>query len=262
MPMSTLIQTRGFNLEIIDQGSGRPVVFLHPGVGIDRCDRFLAGLQSMGRLLAPSHPGFGHSDLPVDFKTVGDLAYFYLDLFDQLGLRDALLIGADLGGWIAAEIAVRNTKHLAQLVLIDTLGARFATDETVIEIQDIYTLAPAEVERRSFHDPSRWQRDHATVSDAALNIVVRNRESFCLFGWAPYMHNPALRRWLHRIDRPTSVLWGEHDGLVAPDYGRAFAAAIPGARFDLVKGASHFPHIEATQAVIDAIRTFVRRSDT
>ncbi len=257
MSSASMIQTRGINLEIIDKGSGRPLVFLHPGEGIDRCDAFLDGLGSLGRLIAPSHPGFGRTDLPREFKTAGDLAYFYLDLFDQLALKDAVLIGADLGGWIAAEIAVRNTRHLSRLVLLGTLGARFATDETEVEIRDIFTLLPAEVERRSYREPAKWQRDHAALSDDELFVIARNRESFCLFGWAPYMHNPGLRRWLHRIDRPTLVLWGEHDGLVSADYGRAFAAAIPGASFGLIEGASHFPHIEQPGEVLAAVRGFV-----
>ena len=253
---ASMIQTRGINLEVLDKGSGRPVVFLHPGEGIDRCDPFLGGLGSLGRLVAPSHPGFGRSDLPEHFKTAGDLAYFYLDLFDQLALKDAVLIGADLGGWIAAEIAVRNTRHLSRLVLIDTYGARFTGDETEVEIADIFTLLPDEVERRSFCEPAKWKRDHAALSDDELYHVARNRETFCLYGWSPYMHNPALSRWLHRIDRPTLVLWGEHDGLVSADYCRAFAKAIPGASFETIKGAAHFPHIEQPQQILAAIRKF------
>ena len=257
MSGTTMIQARGINLEILDRGSGRPVVFLHPGEGIDRCDPFLDGLGALGRLIAPSHPGFGQSDLPQHFNTPGDLAYFYLDLFEQLGLKDAVLIGADIGGWIAAEIAVRNTRHLSRLVLIDTFGARFASDETEVEIADIFTLKPEEVERRSFCEPAKRKRDHAALSDDELFVIARNRENYCLFGWSPYMHNPALRHWLHRIDRPALVLWGEHDQLVAPDYGRAFAAAIPGASFETIKGAAHFPQIEQPQATLAAIRKFI-----
>jgi pimeloyl-ACP methyl ester carboxylesterase len=257
MSSASMIQTRGVNLEIIDKGKGRPMVFLHPGDGIDRCDPFLDGLGAMGRLIAPSHPGFGRTDLPQEFRTVNDLAYFYLDLFDQLALKDAVLIGADLGGWIAAEIAVRNTKHLSRLVLIDTFGARFAKDETAVEIQDIFIMLPEEVERRSYREPAKWKRDHAALSDDELFIVSRNRESFCLFGWSPYMHDPSLGHWLHRIDRPTLTLWGEEDGLASADYGRTFAAAIPGASFATIKGASHFPHIEQPQEVLAAIRKFV-----
>ncbi|MFN0306053.1 MAG: alpha/beta fold hydrolase [Burkholderiales bacterium] len=259
MPSASIIQTRGINLDIIDQGSGQPVVFLHPGEGLDRCGPFLEGLGALGRLIAPYHPGFGRTELPLEFKTVNDLAYFYLDLFDQLDLQDTLLIGAELGGWIAAEIAVRNTRHLSRLVLIDTVGARFAKDETEVEIEDIFTMLPAEVEGRSYREPAKWKRDHAALSDDALQIIARNRESFCLFGWAPYMHNPALRRWLHRIDRPTLVLWGEHDGLVSAHYGRAFAAAIPGALFATIKEAAHFPHIEQPHDTLAAIRTFVAK---
>ena len=61
-------------------GEGRPVLFLHPGDGFDPAAPFVGGLARRSRVIAPSHPGFGGSDLPTGFGTVDDLSYFYLDL--------------------------------------------------------------------------------------------------------------------------------------------------------------------------------------
>jgi pimeloyl-ACP methyl ester carboxylesterase len=73
----------------------------------------------------------------------------------------------------------------------------------------------------------------------------RNREAAARFAWSPYMHNPKLRARLRRIDVPVLILWGVADRIVLnPDYGRAFAAAIPGARLETVERAGHYPHIE------------------
>jgi pimeloyl-ACP methyl ester carboxylesterase len=68
------------NLELIDRGRGPPLLFLHPGLGIDPSDQVLDLLASKWRLLAPSHPGFGRSERPRHITTVDDLAYLYLDL--------------------------------------------------------------------------------------------------------------------------------------------------------------------------------------
>jgi pimeloyl-ACP methyl ester carboxylesterase len=63
------------------------------------------------------------------------------------------------------------------------------------------------------------------------------------------MHNPKLKARLHRIGIPALVLWGEADRIVAPEYGRSFAAALPNARFAVIESAGHFPHLEQPNAV-------------
>jgi pimeloyl-ACP methyl ester carboxylesterase len=62
------------------------------------------------------------------------------------------------------------------------------------------------------------------------------------------MHDPKLKGRLHRIRIPTLVLWGTADRLVGEAYGRAFAAAMPGAKFETIAGAGHFPHLEQPKA--------------
>ena len=81
----TSIVVNGVTLEAIERGRGRPILFLHPGIGIEPDAPVLAELARGGRLLAPTHPGFGTSQLPKGMSTVDDLSYFYLDLLDQLG---------------------------------------------------------------------------------------------------------------------------------------------------------------------------------
>ncbi|HEX9462894.1 MAG TPA: alpha/beta fold hydrolase [Alphaproteobacteria bacterium] len=255
-PVTAKLTVGALSIELIDRGRGRPIVFLHPGDGLDPQAPVLDRLAARGRLIAPYHPGFGHSDLPGDYNSVDDLAYFYLDLFDQLDISDAVLVGVSLGGWIAAEIAVRSTARISQLVLANPVGIRTAKDETVVEIADVFTLPPAEVERRAYAEPAKWVRGFDQMSDDEIFVVARNREAYCLFAWSPYMHNPGLRRWLHRIRIPTLVLRGERDGLTAPDYGRAYAAAIPGARFETLPGAGHYPHVERPDEFAASVARF------
>ncbi|MCW5772457.1 MAG: alpha/beta fold hydrolase [Rhodospirillaceae bacterium] len=235
----TTLPLRGTAVELVEMGAGRPIVFLHDDDGVDAALPMLRRLAAFGRVYAPSHPGFGRSGLPPHFRTVDDLAYFHLDLLDRLDLRDVLLVGASFGGWIAAEIAVRNLARISALALCAPVGIRVAADETAADILDVFTQPEAEIERALYTDPVRWRLTAEAVSDEDLHIVARNRESFCLFGWSPLLHNPALRHWLHRIDVPTLVLWGARDGIAAPDYGRAFAGAIPGAKFSVLAGAAH-----------------------
>src|SRR5436309_1212815 len=116
------ISVNGVRVEAVERGRGRPLLFLHPGIGLDRDAPVLERLAERARVIAPSHPGFGGSELPRSFDTIDDLAYFYLDLLDQLDLTDTIVVGVSLGAWIAAEIAVKSTQRLSHLVLANAVG--------------------------------------------------------------------------------------------------------------------------------------------
>src|SRR6266571_4486797 len=78
----------GANIEILRRGKGRPILFLHPHIGMHGSGRFIELLARKAQVIAPSHPGFGHSELPRGMASVDDMSYFYLDLIESLGLRD------------------------------------------------------------------------------------------------------------------------------------------------------------------------------
>ncbi len=246
----------GVRVGWIEQGAGPPILFLHPGIGIAADAPVLGRLAARGRVIAPSHPGFGRSEQPKDMTTVDDLAYFYLDLMDELGLEGAILVGSSFGGWIAAEIAVKSCARIARLVLADALGIKVgARDER--DIADLFAMTEAEFLVRAYAAPEAQKRDYRAMSEAELLPVARNREAMARYGWQPYMHDPKLKQRLHRIRVPTLVLWGEADRIVSPDYGRAYAALLPQARFELLPRAGHFPHVEAPDAFARRVLEFM-----
>jgi len=253
------IDIGGIEVETAIAGSGPPLLFLHGGDYVAQNRAFLDRLAGRFRVVAPRHPGFGETPRPAWFRSVHDIAYLYLDLLDRLDLRSTLLVGHSFGGWIALEIAVRSEARLGGIALIDSLGLKFSGREER-DIADIYALPADEVMLRSFDDPARVLPDYATLDDAGLLAVARDREATALYGWKPYMHDPALAHWLHRISRPALVLWGEKDGIVAPAYGEKLAAGLPRARFELVAGAAHYPQIEQPDAVAAAIARFAEEN--
>lgn len=238
------------------QGDGRPLLFLHPGEGLMPGDAFLSSLAQNCAVLAPWHPGFGPTPLPDGWNSIDDLAYFYLDLLDTLGLEDVTLAGSSFGGWIAAEMAVRRSPRIGRLVLIDALGIKLSgrTDRDIVDFHNTDADLLASL---TWADPAGRAPDLTGEDEETLTAIVRSREAFAHYGWRPYMHNPVLTRWLHRIDAPTLVLWGAQDGIVKPDYGREFAARIGGAAFETVAGAGHYPHIEQPERTAAAIRAFI-----
>ncbi|HEX2939539.1 MAG TPA: alpha/beta hydrolase [Rhodopila sp.] len=253
--MSRHVVVAGINLELEEAGHGRPLLFLHPGEGLWPAHPWLQQLAQHHRVIAPHHPGWGGSALPDWIGTVDDLAYLYLDLAAELGLEDAVLVGSSFGGWVAAEIAVRNTNRFAGLLLADPLGIKVGG---VLErdIVDMHAIPRAEFMRLAWADPAKGEIDTTKLPDTELAGIARGREALAVFGWKPYMHNPRLKRWLHRIDVPTHLIWGEQDGIVSMAYGKAWKAEIPGAKMETIPAAGHFPHWEQPAAFAARVRAF------
>jgi pimeloyl-ACP methyl ester carboxylesterase len=253
-----MLSVGSIDLEVLRRGTGPPILLLHGMQHIDPQAPFIDLLASKAEIIAPSHPGFGHSPRPDDIDTVYDLVHLYLDLLDMLPYERVTLMGLSFGGWLAAEVVVNSCQHIERLILADALGIKISDRETPY-ILCIFHTSPTEVLRCSWHDPEPWVPDFNAMSDDALVTRTRNWESLCLYGWHPYMYNPQLKRWLHRISVPTLVLWGSSDGIVTPDYGRAYSAMIPDSRFELIEQAGHHPEFEQPEAFVDRVAAFLAK---
>src|ERR1700704_2025622 len=127
----------GANIEILRRGKGRPLLFLHPHIGMHGSQALIEALARHAQVIAPSHPGFGHSELPKGMATVDDMSYLYLDLLEKLDLREVVVIGASFGGWLAAEIATKSTERLSRLVMIGAVGVKLGSREQS-DVVDIF----------------------------------------------------------------------------------------------------------------------------
>ena len=245
----------GLSIEVEKRGAGRPVLLLHGGAGPQSVAGFAALLAEEARVFTPIHPGFSGRPRPDRFDGVDDLALAYLDLLARFGARDVTVIGSSLGGWIAAEMALRDTAGLiSRIVLIDAAGIR-VDESNPREIADVASLGPAELGRLSFYDPA-LRPDPATMPPELRAAMAANMQTLAVYAGDPYMHDPKLRRRLHRVRIPALVVWGEHDGVIGPDYGRAYAASFPNARFELIPEAGHLPQLEQPERVLAALREF------
>jgi pimeloyl-ACP methyl ester carboxylesterase len=243
-------------LEINEIGAGRPIVFLHPGIGLRGAEPFLHKLGTLGRVIAPAHPGFSSLE-NSRFASVDDVSYLYLSLLEELR-EPAIVVGSSLGGWIALEVATKSTANIAGLVLVDSVGVRFNTRE-VRDFADIYALSTAELDKRLYYNPAIAQIDYVNTPASELEIIARNREAETRFSWSPYLHNPRLGGRLHRVNVPTLVVWGESDGFAPLAYGQQLAGALPVASFETIANAGHFPHIEQPDQLVKHIGGFAAR---
>jgi len=246
----------GAKIKVLEGGQGPDLLFLHGAEGPDTYSaNYLEELAKHFRVIAPWHPGFGHSEKPKAFAKIDDLAYFYLDLAEHYQLKDAVLAGSSFGGWIAAEMAVRSTARFSHLVLSAPLGFK-AGDRETRDILDLYLIATADWPQYFVSDQS-MVLDYSKRTSEELVGIARSREALTLYGWQPYMHNPVLMRWLHRINVPSLFVWGDNDKIVNADYGRAYASRIPRSRFELIADAGHLVHIEQPSKFGELVLDFV-----
>ncbi|MFJ9032888.1 alpha/beta fold hydrolase [Streptomyces sp. NPDC102274] len=239
-------------LTVDQRGTGRPVVILHGGAGPTSVTGFADLLSDATgtRVITPTHPGFGGTPRAETLTTIGGLAEVYAGLLDALELNDTTVIGNSIGGWIASELALRHPARLGRVALVDAVGVEVAGHPVA------GALPPSQLAEYSWYDPSKAPRlDPATLPPGVLEILAGNRAALALYGGP--MTDAGLLARLIDIDVPTLVLWGEADRIVDVDYGRAFAAAIPGARFELLSRTGHVPQMETPQLLLEALRAYV-----
>ncbi len=237
------LQLGDVELELHRGGRGPTLLFLHGGGGFDPAAPFVARLAENFDVVAPLHPGFGASSLPFWMDSVDDFVHVQLELLKRLGLRDVTLVGASLGGWVAADLATKNTSRIRKVVLVSPVGIKVGPRDK-LDIPDIFATSAEELLKLTSAEPEKRKPDYNKMSDEAVRIIARNRETMALVAWEPYMHNPKLRHRLRLIDRPTLILRGSHDRLVGQDYIDAYTKLIPGARCEIIENAGHSPQSE------------------
>jgi pimeloyl-ACP methyl ester carboxylesterase len=256
MIASERMTVHGIDLEVLRGGDGDPIVLLHGMRSLTAASRFPALLADHGAVIAPACPGFGTSPRPKDFDTIYDLVQLQRAVLDAIPGERITLVGLSFGGWLAAEVAVQGHPRLARLVLVDPVGIKISDRETA-DILDVFNRSPTEVRRAAWHDPDRFAPDFDAMEDSDIVRHARDWDALCLYAWHPYMYNPRLSHWLGRVSVPSLVVWGDSDGIVSPEYGRAFARLIPGARFETIAGCGHHPEIERPDELAALIAGFL-----
>jgi pimeloyl-ACP methyl ester carboxylesterase len=253
---TTTIKIAGIDLELFDRGQGAPLLWLHGAPGFNPRHEFVDLVAARRRLIAPSHPGFGKSSLPDWLDSVDDIAHVYLELLDRLELKSLDVVGTSLGGWIAADMATKVPERIRKLALVGPVGVKVGSPDK-LDIPDVFAMPQDQANKLVYHDPERMKVDLAKLTDDELAIMFRNRETLALLVWEPWMHNPKLRRRLHRAAMPALFVRGESDGLVSADYLSAYAKLLPNARTLTIPAAGHAPQQEQPQALVKAVLEFL-----
>ena len=251
------IDVAGKATVVMNGGDGEPFVYLHSALGESHL--WLPFFQSFAqkfRVLVPTHPGFGQSGGFDQIADIEDMAFHYIEMFDSLGFEQVTLGGVSLGGWIAAEIAVRWPERVKKLWIADAPG--LWVDD--VPLGDLFRWMQHRDKLREmlFHDPTgpmatliiKDQPDEHTMLSAYQAMTVLAR----MVWERPY--DPKLAARLKRVQCPTLLLWGDHDRLVPPAYGEAYKKHIAGAQLELIANCGHLPMFEKEAEFVEAIMKF------
>jgi pimeloyl-ACP methyl ester carboxylesterase len=244
-------------------GSGEPVVYLHSATGEGEGLVLLDDLAATFDVVAPMFPGYGESEGIEKIDDMEDAVFHLLDLFDQLGLGAPAVVGMSLGGWMAAELATRYPERVSSLALVNPAGLYIQGSE----IKDIFGRTPDEMALDLFADQSQpmAQMMHAMADVQFENVpfemikpYYQTMSATARLAWDPYLHDPKLRKRLHRITAPTLVVRGAQDTLIPAAHAQAYAAEIPGARLVEVPDAAHLLAIEKPAELAELVRDHLK----
>ncbi len=259
-----LIEVNGRSVSYLEKGTGDPTIYLHGfadvhGVAGDLLP-FHERLAGATRLIAPAHPGCSGSADLQDGYGIEDAVFHYLEVFDVLGLKQFNLIGHSIGGWIAAEIAVRHPERVKKLGLIGACGL-FIPGELIEDIF-MHTQPERGVDYTTMRNmlfagdkaplAQRYYPDgRGDLDEETRRYEIIRFASFVGFK-PPYLYNRSLLNRLHRAQMPAAVVWGEHDHFVPRTHGDAYATGLSGAKaLKVISGAGHAAQLESPGAVAD-----------
>src|ERR1700737_5041834 len=166
------IKVREVAIRMHRAGRGPTVLFLHGAGGVPQWLPFFDALAEHYELLVPEHPGFGGSDDPPWIQSMSDLAMFYLDLVEETGLDRIHLVGNSLGGWLAAEILIRDRSPFRSLTLLAPAGIRVKG----VPCGDNFIWGPEEAGRTLYHNQAFADRILAlTPSEEQMDVMLHHR---------------------------------------------------------------------------------------
>jgi pimeloyl-ACP methyl ester carboxylesterase len=253
------IDVAGRPTELRHAGNGPPFVYLHSTLG--ESIRWLPFHQAWAKnftVYSPMHPGFGGTGGFENVTGIEDMAFHYIELFDTLGLEEVCLGGVSLGGWIAAEIAVRWPERVKKLWISGAPGlwteeARFPDLFRILEFPD-------KIREVLFHDPQGYMAKLIVEDNPDEEKRLTAYQSMTVLArlvWdRPY--DPKLAARLHRVKCPVLLLWGASDKLVPPAFGKAYHKYLPHAEWQTIPDCGHLAFFDKEAEFVKAVERFCK----
>jgi len=253
-----IVEAAGGAVQLVKGGDGEPLLILHDELGHPGWLNYHQALAQDYTLYIPSHSGFGDTVRQEWIMNMRDMAGWYLEVLDDLGLDRVNLMGISLGGWLAAEMATMSPQTFKKLILVGPAGIRPPTGE----IFDMFLVVAKEFILKGILDPDTTSEFSTICPDEPTPELVERwevaREEASRMSWRPYMHYPGLSHLLHRLKTlPTLVVWGKEDAIVPLSAGQVYHENIQGSRLAVIDNCGHHPEIEKTEEFLQLVKEFL-----
>ena len=258
-------------VDIGEEGGHRPIVFVHGLSGqwqnwLENIPRF----AQERRVVAMDLPGHGMTEMPREKITIELYGNFVADLCRRLDLAPAVVVGNSMGGFVAAEVAIRAPEIVERLMLLSAAGISqidIAKRPALAAGKAAGFLATANIAQK------RWIARRRVLRHWVMSLIVRHPSAIkadamfeaLMKGADKPGFEDALRACLEydfrdrlpQIGSPTLVIWGEKDMIIPVKDADAFVSMIEGARKVILEDTGHVPMFERPRAFNELLREFL-----
>ncbi len=226
----------------------------------------VTALAELGRVVNLDGPGHGKSDVPPPFS-LDDHTAAMTDVFTELGIGEAIMIGLSWGGMVAMRMALASPQRVAGLILMDTSSRKDSRHNrlkyrALLPIVEHIGLPRALVDREvvtKMFGPKTLRERPDLVAAFARTLNGFDRRGIVRAGRAVMTDRTDISSRISDIRTPTLVLCGRDDIATKPEESDLIARRIPGARLAFIEDAGHLSAVEqpevATRHIVDFIRT-------
>jgi pimeloyl-ACP methyl ester carboxylesterase len=264
----------GRSVNVIELGSGSPVVFIHGLAG--SWQNWLEQLPVFARehrVIAFDLPGFGESEMPAEKITISGYGRFVEALLDELGVSSAAVVGNSMGGFIGIELAIRFPQRVERLVLVSAAGLsiEYQRNERAVALLNTldarlaaYTGWVASRSDALARRPGSRRMIFGIVAHRADllpgPLVAEQVRGSGKPGFVPALDaltDYPIRDRLGEIACPVLIVWGSEDKLVPARDADEFARLIPNSRKVVWKETGHVAMLERPAAFNRLVEAFL-----
>ncbi len=263
-PATKEVEVFSHKISYIEAGAGAPVILLH-GLGASKgvWRITIAALAPKFHVYAPDQIGFGASDKPLLNYRVATYSDFLDEFMQKLGISKASLIGNSMGGWVAADFAIRYPDRVDRIVLVDAAGL-FTHPLTR---KDVEVLNPGTLEEtRALVKKVFFNKQMQT--EAVVHMMYSERmkagDAYTIDRLldAAVNHVDVLNDRLGSVHAPVLIIHGRQDPLIPVAEADMFAQLISGSRKVILEDCGHVPPVECPvpfeKALVDFLSVEVK----
>lgn len=251
------IDINGFKINYIDEGTGKPVLFLHGWASsLEVWDLIIKNLKEKGeyRLIALDFPGCGKSSLPLKPLTLKDYTDLVVAFCEKLNIVEPILFGHSHGGRVTLALIGEGLLKVKKALIFGGAGLKpkssFKKSLKIASFKTVKAVLTLPVIKNYTANALNKARAHFGSSDYNSAPPVMRQTLVTLI-------NTDLRYLLGKISCPTLLIWGSNDTAVPLYLAKEMEKKIPDAGLCVFEGCGHFAFLEQPAKTNMIINSFL-----